>query len=388
VSPPRRLLTLGHSYVVGTNRRLARAMAAAGAGEWEVTAVAPARFPGDLGPITLRPEPGERVEAIPVRGAGRIHTMLYGGELRALLRRGWDVVHCWEEPYVLAAAQVAAWTPRDAKLVFATFQNLPKPYPPPFRWTERFAMRRAAGWIAFGRTIEEALRDRPGYADRPHRVIAPGVDTGLFRPDPAAGARVRASLGWDEDGPPVVGYLGRFVPEKGLGTLMRALDACTQPWRALFVGGGRMEADLRAWAGRYGDRVRIATGVGHEQVPEYLNAMHLLCAPSRMTPAWREQLGRMLTEAMACGVPVLGGASGEIPFVIADAGVILPEDDVAAWTRGIDALLADPARRAALATRGLARAEAEFALEVVARRHLAFFGELAGASSHHTNQSS
>ena len=382
MSPPRRLLTLGHSYVVGTNRGLARAMAAAGAGEWEVTTAAPARFPGDLGPITLQPLPDERVEAVPVRAARGIHTMVYGTQLRALLRRGWDVVHCWEEPYVLAGAQVAAWTPRGARLVFATFQNLPKRYPPPFRWTERFAMRRAAGWIAFGRTVEDALRERPGYADRPYRVIPPGVDTALFRPDAQAGARVRASLGWgDDDGPPVVGYLGRFVPEKGVQTLMRALDGCLQPWRALFVGGGRMEAEVRAWAARHGGRVRIATGVEHAAVPGWLNAMDLLCAPSRTTPGWREQLGRMLTEAMACGVPVLGSASGEIPCVVADAGLIVPEDDVAAWTHAIDRLLAEPPLRAGLAARGLARARTEYALDAAARRHLDFFGELLGKPS-------
>lgn len=376
MSRPLRLLTIGHSYVVGTNRALARAMAAAGAGEWEVESAAPASFPGDLGPLRLQPFPGERVEPLRVRGPGRIHTMTYGRGLRALLRRGWDVVHCWEEPFVLAGAQVAGWTPPEARLVFATFQNLPKRYPPPFRWTERFAMGRAAGWIAFGRTVEDALRGRPGYATRPHRVIAPGVDTALFRPDPDAGAQVRAALGWADAGPPVVGCLGRFVPEKGLDTLMRALDASTQPWRALFVGGGPLEGSLRAWAAGHGGRVRIVTGVGHGDVPRHLNAMDLLCAPSRTTPRWKEQLGRMLTEAMACGVPVAGSGSGEIPHVVGDAGLIAREDDVAAWTRAVDTLLTDPSRRADLASRGLARVEAEFALSVVARRHLDFFRAL------------
>ncbi len=376
MSRPLRLLTLGHSYVVGTNRALARALADAGAGEWEVTSAAPATFPGDLGPIRLEPYPGERVEPLAVRGPGRIHTMTYGGALRALLRRGWDVVHCWEEPFVLAGAQVAGLTPPEAKLVFATFQNLPKRYPPPFRWTERFAMGRAAGWIAFGRTVEAALQNRPGYASRPHRVIAPGVDTSLFRPDPAAGAEVRTSLGWADAGPPVAGYLGRFVPEKGLETMMRALDGSSYPWRALFVGGGPLEPALRAWAAGHGDRVRIVTGVRHAEVPRYLNAMDLLCAPSRTTPRWMEQLGRMLTEAMACGIPVVGSGSGEIPHVIGDAGVVAPEDDAAAWSRALDALLADPARRVELAAQGLHRAAAEFALPVVARRHLEFFRAL------------
>jgi glycosyltransferase involved in cell wall biosynthesis len=378
VSRPRRLLTLGHSYVVGTNRRLARAMAAAGAGEWEVTAAAPAAFPGDLGPITLQPEPGERVQAVSVHGARRIHTMRYGPELRALLRQEWDVVHCWEEPFILAGAQVAAWTPRRAKLVFATFQNLPKRYPPPFGWMESYAMRRADGWIAFGRLVEEVLGTRTMYARRPHRVIAPGVDTTLFRPNRDAGGRTQVWLGWEGEDPPVVGYLGRFVPEKGIETLMRALDACTQPWRALFIGGGPMLAQVRAWKDRHGDRVQIVTSVPHLAVPDFVNAMDLLCAPSRTTRRWHEQLGRMLTEAMACGVPVIGSTSGEIPFVIGDAGLIVPENDVAAWTRALDTLLADPSRRADLAARGRARAEAEFALDVVARRHLEFFGQLLG----------
>jgi glycosyltransferase involved in cell wall biosynthesis len=375
VSRPRRLLTLGHSYVVGTNRRLARAMAAAGAGKWEVTSAAPAAFPGDLGPITLKPEPGERVVPVSVHGAGRIHTMRYGPELRELLRQEWDVVHCWEEPFILAGAQVAAWAPRPAKLVFATFQNLPKRYPPPFGWMERYAMRRADGWIAFGRLVSEVLGTRGIYARRPHRVIAPGVDTTLFRPNRDAGRRTQVWLGWEDEDPPVVGYLGRFVPEKGIETLMRALDGCMQPWRALFAGGGPMLPQVRAWKDRHGDRVQIVTSVPHLAVPDFVNAMDLLCAPSRTTRRWHEQLGRMLTEAMACGVPVIGSDSGEIPHVIGNAGLIAPENDVAAWTREIDSLLASPARRADLATRGLARVQAEFALDVVARRHLNFFSD-------------
>jgi glycosyltransferase involved in cell wall biosynthesis len=372
----KRLLTLGHSYVVGTNRALARALATAGAGEWEVVCAAPARFPGDLGPLELRPEPGERVEPLPVHGAGRVHTLLYGRPLRTLLARGWDVVHCWEEPFVLAGAQVAAWTPRGAELVFATFQNLPKRYPPPFSWAERYAMRRAAGWVAFGRTVEEALAPRPLYAARPRRVIPPGVDTARFRPDPAAGARLRAALGWAEPGPPVVGYLGRFVPEKGIATLLAALAAAREPWRALLVGGGPMEGELRRWAAEQGGRARVVTGVPHAEVPAHLNAMDLLCAPSRTTPRWREQLGRMLLEAFACGVAVLGSDSGEIPHVVGGAGEVLPEGDPSAWSAALDRLLGDPERRAELAARGLARARGEYALEVVARRHLEFFGEI------------
>ena len=42
--------------------------------------------------------------------------------------------------------------------------------------------------------------------------------------------------------------------------------------------------------------------------------------PSRTLPNWKEQFGRVIIEAMACGVPVVGSDSGAIPDVIGDAG--------------------------------------------------------------------
>jgi glycosyltransferase involved in cell wall biosynthesis len=370
----KRLLTIGHSYVVAANRRLAHEMARAGAGEWEVTCVAPARYPGDLREIELEPIPGEacRTIAVPLRFARRPHVMRYGRALGDVLREPWDVVHLWEEPFVLAAGQVARRVPAGAALVPATFQNLPKRYPPPFAQVERRVMRRSDGWIAFGRTVEETLANRPGYRDRPHTVIPPGIDLSRFHPDPDARCRVRRRLGWTGDGAPVVGYLGRFVEPKGLRVLTAALDR-VEGVRALLVGGGEMEAELRGWASRRGDAARIATGVAHDAVPEYLNAMDVLVAPSLTTPRWREQFGRMLVEAMACGVPVIGSDSGEIPHVLGGAGVVVPEGDVGALADVLARLVGDAGERARLSALGLERARAEYALASVAGRHLAFF---------------
>ena len=104
--------------------------------------------------------------------------------------------------------------------------------------------------------------------------------------------------------------------------------------------------------------------------------MDILAAPSRTTSRWREQVGRMLIEAMACGVPVVGSGSGEIPYVVGDAGVIVPEADNVAWTNALGELLDSPGQRKELAQRGLQRAVTEFAWPVVASRHLDFFDEL------------
>src|SRR5437773_535341 len=369
----RRLLTIAHSYCVELNRRLPQELARAG--DWDVVAVAPARFRGDFGwhVTEARPDEACRVVPVPVHFSRRVHTMLYGRELARLLQQPWDLVHVWEEPYVAAAAQIAHATAARVPLVYATFQNIAKRYPPPFAWIERYAIGRADGMIAYGDTSRAVLDER-GWSGRT-RTIPPGVDVNHFRPDPAARDRIRRELGWTDD-VPVVGFVGRFVPEKGIARLTAVLDRMQSPWRALFLGSGPLEADIRAWSRQHGDRARIHPAVSHDEVPAYLNAMDVLCAPSQTTPQWREQFGRMLIEAFACGVPVLASDSGEIPHVVGDAGIVVGEHDDRQWLEALGLLLDDRSRRADLGLRGRRRAESVYAWPVVARQHLAFFDEL------------
>jgi glycosyltransferase involved in cell wall biosynthesis len=375
----RRLLSIGHSYSVGVNRRLAHELAATG--EWDVTAAAPSRFHGDFGWHVAEAQPDEKctLAALPAYCTRPVHLMLYGRPLFELLRQPWDLVHCWEEPYVASAAEVAFAIPARVPLVFATFQNIAKRYPPPFSWIERRTLDRADGLIAFGRTVFDVLTSR-GVPRHRARIIPPGVDTGKFQPDSEARAAVRASLGWHDE-VPVVGFLGRFVPEKGLKLLTDTLNRVAVPWRALFVGSGPLEADLRAWARRHGARVAINTQVGHGDVPRWLNAMDVLAAPSQSTPRWREQFGRMLIEAFACGVPVVASDSGEIPHVVGDRGIVVSETDVAAWTRALQLVLGDDALRRDLSARGRQAALSVFDWPIVARQHSDFFRQIVEGAS-------
>jgi glycosyltransferase involved in cell wall biosynthesis len=104
--------------------------------------------------------------------------------------------------------------------------------------------------------------------------------------------------------------------------------------------------------------------------------MDLLCAPSETTPRWREQFGRMLIEAFACGIPVVASDSGEIPHVVGNAGVVVPERDAAAWERALSHLLIDRSRREDLARRGRQRAATNYDHSVIAQQHVGFFDQI------------
>lgn len=352
-------------------------MALAGAGEWQVTAAAPARLRGDLRDIELEPIEREacRVASLDVRFGSHPHLRTYGRQLRPLLREQWDLVHCWEEPYVIASAQVARGIDRTARFVPATFQNIRKTYPWPVSALEGRVMTRANAWIAFGQTVYDTLRGHAGYAEKPARVLSPGVDITSFHPDPAERQKIRQRLGWaDQD--MVVGFVGRFVEEKGVDTLIHAFERSKRPWHLLFVGGGPLASRIRSVERQHPARVRLVDDATHDDVPGYLRAMDVMCAPSRTTTRWREQFGRMLIEAMASGVPVVASDSGEIPHVVQDAGVLIAENDIEKWTEAIDRVVGDAGVRGGLASRGLARARADFAWPIVARQHLDFFDEV------------
>jgi glycosyltransferase involved in cell wall biosynthesis len=84
---------------------------------------------------------------------------------------------------------------------------------------------------------------------------------------------------------------------------------------------------LLAQAGRLNilERVQFIEAVPHLDVPSYLHRADVLVLPSITTPSWKEQFGRVLVEAMACGIPVIGSDSGAIPEVIGGAGLVFKE---------------------------------------------------------------
>ncbi|HEX6797378.1 MAG TPA: glycosyltransferase, partial [Ktedonobacterales bacterium] len=185
----------------------------------------------------------------------------------------------------------------------------------------------------------------------------------------------------------VIGYIGRLLPFKGVGLLIDALagrppdaptpggrppDAPTLPpsCRLRVVGSGSEEGALRARAAERGvaERVEFLPAVPTTEVPRVLAGMDVMALPSLTQPNWKEQFGRTLIEAMACEVAVVGSNCGEIPNVIGDAGLVVPEGDVGALAAALRRLAGDSALRRMLAGRGRERVLEHFTQERVASR--------------------
>jgi glycosyltransferase involved in cell wall biosynthesis len=150
--------------------------------------------------------------------------------------------------------------------------------------------------------------------------------------------------------------------------------------RLRLIGDGVQKPQLLARAAALGVRARVELLEWTSDVPGELRRLDALALPSRTTKNWKEQFGRVLIEAMSCGVPVIGSSSGEIPNVIGDAGMIFPEGDVPALAAAIRRLAGDPALRAELGRGGRARVLERYTQAALARQYYEVYRSMAEAN--------
>jgi glycosyltransferase involved in cell wall biosynthesis len=241
--------------------------------------------------------------------------------------------------------------------------------------------RDAAAGVAMSRLIAAELAQA---SFPPQRIahIPHGVDTQRFRPrPPQEKAALRDALGLREDALVVV-YTGRLLRGKGLETLVDAFGRVAgRDARAhlVLVGSGAGQAlsnedELRERVARLGLEGRVRFTGRVDSVEDFLGASDVFAFPSEF-----EALGLSLIEAAACGLPCVGTRTGGIVDVIEDGrtGLLVPPADADALAEALEALLADPGRRAALGAGGRARVKERFDVEVSVDRYRALFHELA-----------
>jgi glycosyltransferase involved in cell wall biosynthesis len=286
------------------------------------------------------------------------------GLLEAIRATSPDVIDLYEEPFSLVALQVLLLrdllVPRAA-LVFYSAVNVRRRWRWPYRAIERLLLSRADGAHAPNHDVPPILRAK-GFSSQPIATIPLGVDQLRFaaaRPD-ALGEIPR----------PRVGFVGRLEPVKGVDVLIDAFQHHVSTAASLIIAGEgseRPRLQCRVAASRGSRRIELLPSVSYDHMPAFLKSLDVLVLPSvTILPLHREQFGRVLVEAMAAGVPVIGSSSGAIPETIDDAGLVVPERDPVAFGRAIDRVLTAPELRDDLVSRGLSRVQQCFAWPVVA----------------------
>jgi len=273
--------------------------------------------------------------------------------IKALREHRPHLIDMGHEPYSIAGAEILTlcrWFAPKVPVVMQTNQNILHNYPFPFSWLEQRAFRRVAAAYACSETVVEVLRAK-GFK-KPAPIVTFGVDTEAFSL-PKAGTK-------RPDGPFTIGFVGRMLPGKGLKVLADALaQLSSEDWRLLVVGDGPEREGFEQQLSSYGvrDRATFTGAIDFALVPEYFQKLDVMVIPTETTKRIREQFGRVIVEAMASGVPVIGSTCGAIPEVIGDSGLVFPEGDATALAGALRKTLSDPGLRERMKELGLARVQ-------------------------------
>lgn len=260
-------------------------------------------------------------------------------------------------------------------------------------WAEKTAYEGAAGVIAVSAGMRaDILRCYPQVDPAKVHVVHNGIDlTGWRRPEGDGLARadeVVRGLGIDPDRPAVV-FVGRITRQKGLPYLLRAAEALPPEVQLVLCAGAPDTPEIMAEVTALVTRLREQRD-GVVWIEQMLPRHELVAVLSACTvfacPSVYEPLGIVNLEAMACGLPVVGTATGGIPEVVDDGvtGLLVPIEQVQDGTgtpvhpdrfvadvaEALTALATDPERAAVMGAASRRRVEDHFAWDAIAERTL------------------
>ncbi len=352
----RTLLVVSHPAILSVNQEVYRELSRRG---WRVTIVVPDHWRHDYSPDDILPQalPGLESAVRPVRVllAGRPQRHLYLVRTRALCAEVRpDVAFIEAEPFALPAAQWGrAWHRLGIPFGVQSYENIDRSLPAPVRRLRSRVLRDAAFVAARSETAAALARS---WGARGEVAIAPPAVPLWGAAGDGAGRADRAG-----ERPFTVGYAGRLTEEKGLRDLLSAVRRLPGPLRMTLLGNGVLRAELEGQP-IPGGTVQVVEGLRHEQMGAAYAQLDVLVLPSRTTPTWKEQFGRVIIEALYSGVPVVGSDSGEIPWLLGltGGGLVFAEGDVAQLAQRLQELRDSPELRLSLAQRGREAVERMF----------------------------
>ncbi len=369
------ILVLSHTYITRVGREKWRALAARE--DVRLRIVVPTVWKDYLFTLRYADHRDDELDmrAMPVLFSGKEAAHAYLSWDMAMRGFHPDILHAEEGTDALSYFQALCYSrvyaPKVRNLFF-TWMNFEKTLRFPFNAIERFNLRHSHAAICGNSDARDILRAK-GF-DKPVTVMPLlGLDAELFarREQPA----LRREL---ELQGTVIGFIGRFVPEKGVLDLIRAAGRLRGDFTLLLIGGGALEDEMRRLAAEVGvaDRLRIVRSIPHADIPRHINCMDMLVLPSYTVPHWKEQFGQVLVQAMASEVPVLGSTHAEIPRVIGDAGLTFEERNTEQLLENMQRLLDSPALRAEFAEKGRRRVLEQYTNTCIADRTYDVYREL------------
>ena len=280
--------------------------------------------------------------------------------LPELVRGGYDIIHL-QKPYDIGPALLARRLSGARVLLSCHGED--------FYRGDRLLARHVDAAIACSHFNATTVARRYGFTPR---VVFNGVDMDLFRPQPFD-PTLRPTLGLSSKTPLLL-FVGRLQPWKGLETAIRAL--LLLPGVHLAVAGDGVDrprlTNLVTALGLT-ERVHWLGAVERSALPRLYSSADLLVATSHAS----ETFGIGLVEAQACGLPVVASRFGGFPEVVDEgrSGLLYPPRSVEALAAAVSELLAAPPRRAAMAAAAPVWA-AQFAWPVVTDRIEQVYREL------------
>ncbi|MGA2736250.1 MAG: glycosyltransferase [Bryobacteraceae bacterium] len=316
---------------------------------------------------------GLQVETVPCAGRWDWRTV---GRIRQLLQaHGVDVLHTHgykADVYGYAAAR------RNRVALVATCHNWPNRLPSmrAYAAIDRLALRHFDRVATASGPVAKIL-NRWRVPAHKLRTIPNGVDMepfrGLFCEPPCPPPSLRNEFASGSE--PLVGFVGRLVPDKGGAVLISAAQTVLRAFpnaKFVFAGEGPARAEWEALAARLGIASHVLFAGRRDDMPSVYAALDMVILPSL-----QEAMPMCLLEALAAGKPVVATAVGAVPQLIVPGvtGLLCEAGDVAGLSTAILRLLRDPGLGRTLGGRGRAHVERNFAAEVVGRSYIGLYQE-------------
>ncbi len=270
----------------------------------------------------------------------------------------------------------------ETEVLFTTWRNMRYgdpgvPFPVKWPWLSRlienYVLPRAAHGIAHSPSATGIFQSR-----RFNRMsyIPPWVDVERFSGD--SGKQGVHTGGYATPAKLRVGFVGRLVREKGVDLLVKALQDAGFAFSLTIVGDGPEKGRLErlVHASGLSEHCTFLLPVPQDAIPDVMQRFDVLVLPSRGRSGWKEQFGRVLIEAMASGVVVIGSDSGDIPEVIGGAGCIFREEDSEVLRTILQRLAGDERLRQTYKEAGIRRVTDEYSLAVAVNRYRELFDTL------------